>query len=187
VTAGALRTRDLRAAGLHPEEVRRLVQRGALTHVSRGLYSRVDDGMTEHHGLVQATVRVPHGVVCLLSALLFHSLGTQLPFQVWLAIDGKARRPRVSYPPLRVVRMSGRALREGIETHRIEGVDVRVFNVAKTIADCFKFRNKVGLDVALEALRECRQDRRATIDEIWRYATIDRVTTVMRPYLEALW
>jgi predicted transcriptional regulator of viral defense system len=113
-------------------------------------------------------------------------LGTQLPFQVWMAIDVDARRPQMAWPPLRIVRMSGRALTEGVETHRIEGVDVRVFNVAKTVADCFKYRNKVGLDVALEALHEAWRDRRATMDEIWHYAEIDRVASVMRPYLESV-
>jgi predicted transcriptional regulator of viral defense system len=183
---GSLRAADVRAAGIHPEYLRRLVQQGLLEHVSRGLYVAVDTDVTEHHGLVQAATIVPNGVVCLLSALLFHNLGTQLPFEVWLAIDVDARRPRVSYPPLRIVRMSGHALTEGVETHRIEGARVRVFGVAKTVADCFKYRNKIGLDVALEALREAWREQRVTMDELWHYAAIDRVANVMRPYLESL-
>jgi len=159
---------------------------GQVQRVGRGLYVPLDSEITQHHGLAQVAKRVPHGVICLLSALLFHEIGTQLPSQVWIAIDVDARKPRVEYPPLRVVRFSGLALTEGVEAHRLEGVDVKVYGVAKTVADCFKYRNKIGLDVALEALREARRGRRATIDEIWRYAKIDRVSNVMRPYLESL-
>jgi predicted transcriptional regulator of viral defense system len=136
--------------------------------------------------MAEACKRVPGGVVCLLSALQFHDLTTQLPFEVWLALDVKARKPAVEFPPLRIVRFSAEALSKGIETHRVEGVTVRVYNVPKTVADCFKYRNKIGLDVALEALRECRRKRLATIDELWRYAKICRVSKVMQPYLQAM-
>ena len=129
---------------------------------------------------------MPHGVVCLLSALQFHELTTQAPFEVWLAIGEKARLPKVDFPPLRVVRFSGRALEYGIEEHRIEGVVVRVNSPAKTIADCFKYRGKIGLDVALEALRDCWKKRRATMDQPWSAAEVCRVANVMRPYLESL-
>jgi predicted transcriptional regulator of viral defense system len=183
---GLFRVAEVRAAGIHPEYLRRLARRGQLERVSRGLYAAAGAAVTEHHGLVQVALRVPHGVVCLLSALLFHELGTQLPHQVWLAIDVDARRPRVTFPPLRIVRMSGRALTEGVETHRLEGVEVRIYGVAKTVADCFKYRSTVGLDVALEALRAAWRERRVTMDELWHYATIDRVATVMHPYLESL-
>jgi predicted transcriptional regulator of viral defense system len=135
---------------------------------------------------VEATRRAPGAVVCLLSALSFHGIGTQLPYQVWLAIDVKAWPPREGYPPIRLVRFSGPALTEGVEVHELEGVPVRVYNPAKTVADCFKYRNKIGLDVALEALREVRRERRATMDELWHYAEVDRVAKVMLPYLEAL-
>lgn len=124
--------------------------------------------------------------MCLLSALNFHRLGTQLPHEVWIALDRSARHPSIRYPRLRVVRFSGQALREGVETHRIEGQTVRIYGVAKTIADLFKYRNKIGLDVALEALREGWRARRFTMDELHRYARICRVERVMRPYLEAL-
>jgi predicted transcriptional regulator of viral defense system len=124
--------------------------------------------------------------VCLLSALRFHGLTTQAPFEVWLALDRKARAPRGGSPSLRIVRMSGRALTTGVAEHRVEGVPVRVFNPAKTVADCFKYRNKIGLDVALEALRDAWRQRRVTMDELWRYAQVCRVSTVMRPYLESL-
>jgi predicted transcriptional regulator of viral defense system len=129
---------------------------------------------------------VPHGVVCLLSALRFHRLTTQAPFEVWLAIDRKARRPRVKHPPLRVVRFSGPALTEGVEEHTLEGVPVRVTTPARTVVDCFAYRNKVGLDVALEALRDCRRQRKATMDELHRAARVRRMANVMRPYLESL-
>jgi predicted transcriptional regulator of viral defense system len=125
-------------------------------------------------------------VVCLLSALRFHDLTTQAPFEIWLAIGEKAWRPRMKYPPLRIVRFSMAALGAGIEKHQIEGVTVHVYTPAKTVADCFKYRNKIGLDVAIEALRECWRARRCTMDDLWHFAGICRVRNVMRPYLEAL-
>ena len=124
--------------------------------------------------------------ICLVSALQFHGIGTQLPSEVWIAIDRRSRRPVLRYPPLRVVRFSGAALTEGIESHRIEGQSVRVYSVAKTLADCFKYRNKLGLDVAMEALREAWRARRFTVDELDEYARICRVQRVMQPYLETL-
>jgi predicted transcriptional regulator of viral defense system len=183
---GVLRLRDVTASGIHPEYVRRLVAEGRLTREGRGLYMLAGADITESHSLVEAARRVPGGVVCLLSALLFHGVGTQLPHQVWLAIDGKARLPRTDYPKLRIVRFSGAALRMGVEKHSIEGVDVRIYSVAKTVADCFKYRNKIGLDVALEALREGWRQRRFTMDELWEHAKVCRVANVMRPYLESL-
>lgn len=136
--------------------------------------------------MAEAAKRVPHGVVCLLSALQFHELTSQAPFEVWLAIGEKARRPKVDYPPLRILRFSGAALERGIVTHAFENVTVNVYSPAKTVADCFKYRNKLGLDVALEALRDCWKKRRATMDELWQAAKICRVANVMRPYLESL-
>ena len=129
---------------------------------------------------------MPRGVVCLLSALRFHGLTTQSPFEVWLAIGGKDWQPRVEYPPLRVLRFAKAALVEGVEEHTIQGVKVRVTSPARTVADCFKYRHKIGLDVALEALRDCWRQRRATMDELWRAAAVCRVANVMRPYLESL-
>jgi predicted transcriptional regulator of viral defense system len=145
-----------------------------------------DAELTEHHSLAEAAKRAPDGVVCLLSALRFHELTTQAPFEVWLAIPAAARTPKSNSLPLRIVRFSGNALTEGVEEHLVEGVPVRVYSPAKTVADCFKFRNKIGLDVALEALRETWRARRATMDELWRYAEVCRVGKVMRPYLESL-
>lgn len=183
---GALRPKDVRAAGVHPEYLRRLYERGVLQRSARGVYTLAEGAVTEHHDLVEAVRRVPNGVICLISALFFHGIGTQLPYQVWVAIDGKAWPPREGYPPIRLVRFSGRALTEGVDAHAIEGVPVRVTNPAKTITDCFKFRNKIGLDVALEALRDGWRERRVAMDELWKYAEVDRVATVMRPYLESL-
>jgi predicted transcriptional regulator of viral defense system len=178
--------RELAAAGIHRQVLTRLVAEGQLKRVVRGLYRLADRSPTEHHGLVMASAAVPQGTICLLSALQFHGIGTQVPAEVWVAIDRRARRPALKYPPLRVVRYSGAALTEGVESHRLEGRTVRVYGVAKTLADCFKYRNKIGLDVALEALREAWRARRFTMDELDRYAGICRVQRVMRPYLEAL-
>jgi predicted transcriptional regulator of viral defense system len=125
-------------------------------------------------------------VICLLSALRFHGIGTQLPSQVWIAIDRRARQPALSYPPLKVVRFTGAALSEGVRQHRLEGQTVRVYGVAKTLADCFKYRNKIGLDVALEALRAAWRARRFSMDELDHFAGICRVRRVMKPYLESL-
>ncbi|MBI3068090.1 MAG: transcriptional regulator [Betaproteobacteria bacterium] len=163
-----------------------MVAGGELERIARGLYRLPEHAVTEHHGLAIAAAAVPHGVVCLLSALQYHGIGTQLPSEVWMAIDRRARRPALRYPPLRIVRYTGAALTEGVQSHGVEGREVRVYNVAKTVADCFKYRNKIGLDVALEALREAWRARRFTMDELDRYAAVCRVQRVMRPYLEAL-
>ena len=183
--AGVLRPRDLDAHGIARIYLSRLCERGLLQRVGRGLYVLPNADVSEHHTLAEACKRVPHGVVCLLSALRFHGLTTQSPFEVWLAIGGKAWQPRVDHPRLRFVRFSARALEAGVKEHSIEGVLVRVYAPAKTVADCFKYRNKVGLDVALEALRDCRRQRQCTNDELWHYAKICRVANVMRPYMEA--
>jgi predicted transcriptional regulator of viral defense system len=142
--------------------------------------------ITEHHTLVEASKRVPKGIICLLSALQFHGLTTQAPFEVWMAIDNKARQPQVDYPSLRIVRFSGESLKAGIQEEEIEGVSIKIYNPAKTVADCFKYRNKIGLDVAIEALRDCRRQRLCSNDELWKYAKICRVTNIMKPYLEAI-
>lgn len=183
---GVVRPRDLDAHGIPRIYLTRLVRRGLLERVGRGLYSLPDAEVSEHRTLAEAAKQVPHGVVCLLSALRFHELTTQNPFEVWMAVHHKAWAPRSDGPPLRIVRMSGAAFDSGVETHQIEGISVRVYGPAKTVADCFKFRSKVGLDVALEALRDYRRSYPAGIDELWRYAKVCRVSGVIRPYLEAL-
>jgi len=184
--AGVLRPRDLEAEGIPREYLRRLLADGLLERPGRGIYIAAGRKPTPNHSLAEAAKRVPRGVVCLLSALQFHELTSQAPFEVWLAIGEKARLPKVDYPPLRIVRFSGAALEQGIVTHAFEGVTVNVYSPAKTVADCFKYRNKLGLDVALEALRDCWKKRRATMDELWQAAKICRVANVMRPYLESL-
>lgn len=183
---GLLRVCDLTSRGLHPEYLRRLYQKGLVRREGRGLYIAADAEISVHYGLAQVAKRVSQGVICLLSALSFHEIGTQLPHQVWMAIDRRAARPKMQFPPLRVMRFSGVALTEGIETYQIEGVPVQIFNPAKTVADCFKYRNKIGLDVALEALKECIRDRRTTMDDLWHFAKVCRMTNVMRPYMEAI-
>ncbi len=183
---GVLRPRDLAQHGIPRTYLQRLVRRGEVERVGRGLYMLPGADVTEHHSLVEACKRVPCGVVCLLSALRFHGLTTQNPWEVWLAVGRSAWRPRGATVALRVVHLSPSSFDAGIEEHRIEGVPLRVYSAAKTVADCFKFRNKVGLDVALEALRDYRRNYRAGMDDLWRFAKICRVTTVLRPYLEAL-
>jgi predicted transcriptional regulator of viral defense system len=183
---GVLRVRDLASHGIHPEILRRLHERGLLVRAARGLYLPADFAPTENHTLAEVSKRVPGGVVCLLSALRFHGLTTQLPSEVWLAVHRKAWRPRVEDLPLRIVRFSGPAFTARVEEHEVEGVSVKVYSPAKTVADCFKYRNKIGLDVALEALRDCWKQRRATMDEIIDAARICRVANVMRPYLESV-
>jgi predicted transcriptional regulator of viral defense system len=183
---GIARSRDLERVGISRTQLRRLKDQGLIERVGRGLYSRVGAVLTERHGLAEAARRVPRGTVCLLSALRFHGLTTQNPFEVWLAIDRKAWRPRAAHPPLRLVYLSGAALREGVEEHNVGGVPVRVFSAAKTVADCFKFRNKIGTDVAVEALRDYRRLHTKRLEAVWRFAEVDRVTKVLRPYLEAV-
>lgn len=183
---GVARPRDLEARGLPRRVLRSLVADGTVIRVGRGLYTLVQEEPDEHRILLEAARRVPQGVLCLLSALRLHGVTTQQPYQAWIALEVSARQPRVDHPPLRVIRMSGPAWTAGRVEHQIEGVAVPVFGVAKTVADCFKFRSKVGLDVALEALREVLADRRATIDELWAMARVCRVSRVMQPYLESL-
>jgi len=183
---GVLRSRDLTALGFHPESLRRLCARGALVRIGRGLYVPSKAAPTENHSLAEAAVSVPLGVICLLTALKFHDLGTQNPHEVWMAIAPKARKPTVDYPRLRIVRFSGASLSEGVEIHRIEGIEVRIYGAAKTVADCFKYRNKIGLDVALEALRDGLRKRKFTRTALLHFAAICRVARVIRPYLEAM-
>jgi predicted transcriptional regulator of viral defense system len=183
---GLIRPSDLSERGLPSVALTRLVRQGLLTRVGRGLYARPDRKVSEHGTLAEVASKHPQAIVCLLSALRVHDLTTQSPFEVWLAIPNKARAPKMDYPPLRVMRFSGTLLSDGVEEHQIDGVTVRVTNVARTVADCFKFRNKIGLDVALEALQEAWLAKRLSMDELWRYATLCRVANVMRPYMESL-
>jgi len=183
---GLIRSRDLAARKLPRVALTRLVRQGLLIRVGRGLYSLPDRQVSGLGALAEVAQKHPQSIVCLLSALRVHELTTQAPFEVWIAIPNKARAPKMDYPPLRIVRFSGAALTEGIERKAIDGVDIRVTDVARTVVDCFKFRNKIGLDVALEALREAWRDKRVSMDDLWRYAKLYRVDKVMRPYMESL-
>lgn len=181
-----VRPRDVEALGIARAFLTRLERRGLIERRARGVYVLADAPVSEHHSLALAAKLVPRGVVCLLSALRFHGLTTQDPHEVWMAIDFKARKPSVEFPVLRIVRFSGRSLAEGIEQHVIEAVPVRIYSPAKTVADCFKYRNKIGMDVAIEALRDALRKRKATIDEVHRFAKVCRVANVIRPYLESV-
>ena len=182
---GLLRARDFDAIGLPRMVLTRLCRSGHLRRAGRGLYVLPNADTTEHHALAEACKRIPRGIICLLSALRFHGLTTQAPFEVWIAIDVKSRKPQVDSMPLRVHRFSGAAMTSGVEEHDVEGVTVRVTSPAKTVADCFKYRNKIGLDVAVEALKDYRRARKS-VDDLWRAAVVCRVTSVIRPYLEAI-
>ena len=181
-----LRARDVTQKGLPTITLTRLVQAGKLERVARGLYGLPGATISEHRSLAEVSARVPKGVVCLLSALRVHEIGTQAPFEVWIAIPQHMVAPRLDQPAIRVVRMSDQALASGVERRTIDGVKVPVFTAARTVVDCFKFRNKIGLDVALEALRDGWSQRKFTLDDLWRHATSGRVANVMRPYIEAI-
>ncbi len=184
-TQGVIRPRDLVARNIATVALTRMVKNGSLIRVARGLYTLPDRQASEYASFSEVAVKYPQGIICLLSALRFHELGTQSPYEVWLAIPNKARPPVLEYPPIRIVRFSGAALIEGVETYLIDGVPVRITSVERTVADCFKFRNKIGVDVALEALREAWRDKKISMNELWRFAKVNRVTNSIRPYLES--
>ncbi len=183
---GMVRPRDIEAIGLPREYLVRLHRQGKLSRSSRGIYTLPDANVTERHFYAEVTKRVPQSTVCLLSALVFHEITTQSPASVWIALSKGARTPALASPSLRIVRLSGPSLTEGIDKHQVEGVTVRVYSAAKTVADCFKFRNKIGLDIAIEALKDCLHQKKTSVNEIHRYAKICRVSNVIRPYMEAL-
>ena len=183
---GMVRPRDIEAIGLPREYLLRLHRQGKLNRSGRGIYTVPDANVTERHSYAEVAKHVPEAVVCLLSALAFHEITTQSPPSVWIALRKGARKPVLPSPSLRIVRLSGPSLTEGIDNHQVEGVPVRVYSAAKTVADCFKFRNKIGLDVAIEALKDCLRQKKASIYEVYRYAKICRVSNVIRPYMEAL-
>ena len=181
-----LQPRDFARLRIHPQEISRLVGKGELIRVGRGRYVLPQAEHSENLGLALVAAAVPRSVICLLSALRFHGIGTQAPHEVWIAVAQGAARPRLDYPPVRVTVVSGSAFTFGVERHPVDGVPVRIYSPAKTVADCFKFRNKIGLDVAIEALREALRAKRCTREELWAAATECRVSTVIRPYLEAI-
>ena len=181
-----LRPSDAVALGYSRMYLAQLARQGLVRKISRGLYATPQRKESEFSSLAEIASKHPKALVCLLSALSFHGLTTQAPHEVWIAIGNKDRIPKMSYPPLRIVRFGGETHSDGVASHTMDGVEVKVTNIAKTIVDCFKFRNKIGLDVALEALKEAMQSKRVTMDELWHYSQLCRVHNVMRPYLEGL-
>ncbi len=181
-----LRLKDFVAEGIGPETLARLVREDAVMHPARGLYQLPDAQIEAAHTLAEAAALVPKGIVCLTSALQYHELTLQMPAAVWMAIERTAWRPKIDHPCIRFVRFTGHSLSEGVVRHRVEGVDVPITDPARTIVDCFRYRAKVGLDVAIEGLLEGFRRRRCTPDELWRYAGKARVWSVMRPYVEAM-
>jgi len=183
---GMLRTRDAIRLGIHPRILYAMRDAGELRQVRRGYFRLADLPELGNPDLVAAALAMPKGVICLISALSYHGIGTQIPRVVDIAVHKDIKRPRVDYPPIRISWFTGDALTAGVQTHELDGVPVRIYSPAKTVADCFKFRNRIGLDVALEALREVRRSRLATVDELFQMAKVCRVANVMRPYLEAM-
>ena len=183
---GILRTAQALRVGIHPATLYAMRDSGALEVVSRGVYRLADSVPLGNPDLVTVAARIPRGVICLISALAFHGLTTQIPHEVHVALPRGAEEPRLDYPPIKTYRFTGEAFTEGVETHELDGVSVRVYSPEKTLADCFKFRNKVGLDTAVEAVRFYRERKRVKVDDIMRYAAICRVKKIIRPYLEAL-
>lgn len=184
-SGGTLRTMAALRAGVHPRTLYAMRDSGAVECIGRGIYRLADMSLITNPDLVIVARKVPAAVVCLASALAFHGLTTQLPHRVEIAIAPGARTPSLKYPPITVYRFGGRSLTEGVETHTIDGAPVRVFSAAKTVADCFKFRNRIGLDVAMEALRDYLRKRGRSMDDLVRFADVDRVRRVMTPYIEA--
>lgn len=183
---GMLRASDLDAIGAPRVFLTRMTAKGLLEKVGRGIYRLPEGQSSEHESLVAIATKVPQAVFCLLTALQFHELTTQLPRQIWIAMPRGSHTPKIDYPPVKMVQFARDAYSEGVEVFERDQVMLRVYCVAKTVADCFKHRNKIGLDVALEALKDARAQKKASADEIWRYAKICRVTNVMRPYLEVI-
>jgi predicted transcriptional regulator of viral defense system len=183
---GLLRACDLAAIGAPRVVLTRLVKACMLERLGRGLYRRPEAQVSEHEGLVAVATKVPQAVFCLLTALQCHELTTQLPRQVWIAMPRGSHVPRIGHPPIKMVQFTGEAYGAGVEEIERDGVKLRVYSVAKTVADCFKHRHKIGLDVALEALKDARARKLASVDEIWRHAKVCRVANVMRPYLESI-
>src|SRR5438128_4309717 len=180
------RPSELERRGVSRHRLRGMIRRSEVERVGRGLYRLSDATTTEHETLATVAARVPDAIVCLLTALQFHGIGTQAPRHVWIAIDRKARIPRLGRLPVRIVRFSGALLRSGVEMRIVQGVTVRITSPARTVADCFRYRRKLGLDVAIEALQDAIRSKAATPDAIMKVAQVCRVSSVMRPYVEAI-
>ncbi|HIJ56893.1 MAG TPA: transcriptional regulator [Deltaproteobacteria bacterium] len=183
---GILRTAQAIRAGIHPGTLYAMRDSGALEVVSRGVYRLANSPPLGNPDLVTVAARVPGGVICLISALAFHELTTQIPHEVHVALPRGAEEPRLDHPPIKTYRFTGEAFTEGVEAHELDGVSVRIYSPEKTLADCFKFRNQVGLDTVVEAVRFYRERRSIKVDNLMRYAGICRVKKIIRPYLEAI-
>jgi predicted transcriptional regulator of viral defense system len=183
---GLLKTSEILNAGIHPSTLYDLVKKGKLERISRGVYRLTDSPPLSNPDLILIAKRIPKGVICLLSALSFHDITTHIPHEIHIALSFGSEEPRLEYPPIRTFRFSNKAFIEGIQIHRIDRVMIKVYSPEKTLADCFKFRNTIGLDTAIEALKLYRDRRDMKIDELMHFAKICRVTKIMRPYLEAL-
>jgi predicted transcriptional regulator of viral defense system len=183
---GIVRPSDIDTLGISAVYLNKLYREGLLERPSRGIYTVKGARVDQHQTLLEACKRIPKGIVCLLSALQFHGLTTQLPFEVWLAIDVKAHRPQGDLPPVRICRFSKAALEFQVERHKIGNSVIKVYSPAKTVADCFKYRNKIGLDVAIEALRAVWSKKKASMDDLHKAAKVCRVANIMRPYLESI-
>jgi len=181
-----VRTEELSSAGVHRETIHRMVKAGDIVKLARGLYSFPDYQPTENYSLIEAQKLVAKGVVCLLSALSYHGIGTQNPPEIWMAIPRKTRPPKIDNSPVKIVKFSGEGYQNGIEKHIIENNEIKIYNIPKTIADCFKFRNKLGIDVAIEALKDVMLNKRTTFDELLKYSEICRVRKIITPYMESL-
>lgn len=180
------RYKDLEESGIPDSHLRSMVREGQAEQVARGLYRLTDAKPTELLTVAMVSTRIPQAIVCLLTALHIHQIGTQAPHEVWIALDFKARKPKVRDLPIRVVRFSGRMRSVGVQTRQVQGIPIRITSPARTVVDCFRYRNKIGIDVALEALRDAFHSRIATLDEIERVAAACRASRVMRPYLQSL-
>jgi len=183
---GSIRTAEAIRKGVHPRTLYALRDSGTLEQISRGVYRLAELGAVSSPDLVTVASRVPHAVICLISALSFHNLSTQIPHEVSIAIDRDSRIPQINFPPISVHKFASESFQAGVEVHCIDGVTVRIYNPEKTLADCFKFRNKIGMDVVLEALKLYKTRKKWNLSELLKYARICRVENVMKPYLEAL-
>jgi predicted transcriptional regulator of viral defense system len=183
---GLLKTTDALRAGIHPRTLYTMRDSGILEQIARGLYRLADMPALGNPDLVSVALKVQGGVICLISALAFHEITTQIPHEVYVALERGARAPHLSYPPLRIFRFSGKAFTEGVEVHEMDGISVRIYSPEKTLADCFKYRNKIGMDTVLEALKLYRQRKSIKVEDLLEFARICRVEKVMRPYLEAV-
>jgi predicted transcriptional regulator of viral defense system len=183
---GILRTTQVLRMGIHPSTLYDMRDAGSLEMVSRGAYRLTDAGPLGNPDLVTVATRIPNGVICLISALAFHEITTQIPHEIHVALQRGSEKPRLNHPPIKIYRFSGQAFTDGVERHELDGVSVNIYNMEKTLADCFKFRNKIGLDTAVEAVRFYRERRSVNVDVLMHFAKICRVEKVMRPYLEAI-